>query len=68
MSDDVQKGTLAPGMSGWWTYAPRGGAVLYVPVTIRKVGPTRVTVEARLTGGGTKRVSVSRKRVSCHAR
>lgn len=58
--------TLAPGKAGWWTYAPRGGQVLYVPVTILRVGQRRVTVEARLAAGGTRRVSVSRERVSCH--
>jgi hypothetical protein len=42
----------------WLKTVNHDGHIDVIPVTIRKIGKTRITVEAPLNGGGTKLVAV----------
>jgi hypothetical protein len=44
-----------------WSHVPRGGYgyVWSVPATVVRVGRVRVTIDAALDGGGTKRIVVA---------
>lgn len=52
---------FAPGDAVTWTHVPRGGwgYVWRVPARVVSVGRKRVTIDAALRRGGTKRVSVT---------
>lgn len=51
---------FTPGQKVSWLHETRGGYGYrwWVPATVVKVGPKRVTIDAELEKGGTKRVFV----------
>lgn len=53
--------TFRPGQSVEWLHEPRGGYGYrwWIPATVVSVGPKRVIIDAKLSTGGTKRVSVN---------
>lgn len=57
---------IQPEMTVVWAHEQRGGYghVTYVWATVKRVGTTRVTIEAPLKRGGTKLVQVSPARLS----
>jgi hypothetical protein len=52
--------TFIKGQQVWWQYVPRGGYgyTQSVPATVVRQGKHRVTIDAQLAAGGTKRVFV----------
>jgi len=54
---------VTPGQAVTWLYVPRGGYgfVCPVPATVVSVSAKRVTIDAALRRGGTKRISVKRE-------
>lgn len=56
---------FTPGQSVlWWMESRRGYCpAWWVPATVVKVGRKRVTIDAQLARGGTKRVSVQPERL-----
>lgn len=56
----MEHAEIKPGMELTWWHEYRGGYGYgtRVPVTVRSVGPKRVRIEAPLTKGGTKLVTV----------
>jgi len=48
----------------WWMESRRGYCPSWwVPATVVKVGPKKITIDAELTKGGTKRIAVTRERL-----
>jgi len=57
--------TFQPGEMVEWLFTPRGGYgySYWVPCTVVKVSKKTITIDAKLTNGGTKRVHAKPERI-----